>query len=139
MNKYILLIDDDEEELEIFSEALNEIKTPMSCIQSRSGAGAMSLLSYLMPDYIFLDLNMPGMDGMKCLDEIKKTKELYNVPVILYSHTINDETYKRAFEAGATACIKKPSTIHTLAEILQEIFSANGPLKNVLFIKGKNI
>jgi len=139
MNKYILLIDDDEEELEIFSEALNEIKTPMSCIQSRSGAGAMSLLSYLMPDYIFLDLNMPGMDGMKCLDEIKKTKELYNVPVILYSHTINHETYKRAFEAGAVACIKKPSTVHTLAEILQEIFSANGPLKNVLFIKGKNI
>jgi len=139
MNKYILLIDDDEEELEIFSEALNEIKKPMSCIQSRSGASAISLLSYLMLDYIFLDLNMPEMDGLKCLDEIKKTKEPYNVPVILYSHTITDETYKRAFEAGAAACIKKPATVHTLAEILQEIFSIDVPLKNALFLKGKNI
>lgn len=139
MNKYILLIDDDEEELEIFSEALNEIKTPMSCIQSRSATAAMNVLGYLMPDYIFLDLNMPGIDGLKCLDEIKKTRELYNVPVILYSHTITHETSEKAFEAGAAACIKKPSTVHTLAGILQEIFSANGPLKNVLFIKGKNI
>ena len=71
----------------------------MSCIQSRSATAAISLLGYLAPDYIFLDLNMPGMDGLKCLDEIKKTKELHNVPVILYSHCITDDTYKKAFEA----------------------------------------
>src|SRR3954471_22769919 len=124
MKKYILLIDDDEDELEIFSEALEEIKMPMSCIQSRSAMAAMSLLDYLVPDCIFLDLNMPGMNGLVCLEEIKKIKSLSDVPVILYSNWITEETSKKAIGAGAAGCIKKPNEISSLAETLEQIFSS---------------
>jgi len=138
MQKYILLIDDDEDEMDIFSEALDEIQNPMSCIQSTSASAAMSVLNYLIPDFIFLDLNMPGINGLRCLEEIRKVKNLTDVPVILYSNFVNEDTFKKAIEAGAAACIKKPKKIDTLAEILKEIFSMSRPLKNVLFARGKN-
>src|SRR5690349_18486741 len=138
MKNYILLIDDDEDEMEIFSEALDEINKPMSCIQSTSATAAMSVLDYMVPDYIFLDLSMPGINGLRCLEEIKKIKNLSKVPVILYSNFINEDTSQKAIELGAAACIKKPQKVSELAEILNEIFSMDLELKNVFFSGGKN-
>jgi len=122
MKKYILLIDDDKDELEIFSEALDEIKVQMSCIQSTSATAALSLLNYLVPDCIFLDIKMPGMNGFECLEEIKKIESLSDVPVILYSNWVTEETSEKAIEAGAAACIKKPDEINALAKVLEGIF-----------------
>jgi len=123
MRKYILLIDDDEEELQIFSEALGEIQKPMSCVQSRTSSAALSLLSYMVPDYIFLDINFAGIDGFECLEEIKKMEIIDKVPAILYSNWVDGEIQKKAIEKGASACIKKPNTLTALAEILKEVFS----------------
>jgi CheY-like chemotaxis protein len=127
MNRYILLIDDDEDEMQIFSEALDEINKPMSCIQSTSASAAMAVLTYLIPDYIFLDLNMPGINGLKCLEQIRKIKNLDDVPVILCSTFLNEDIQKKAMISGATACIKKPRKVSTLTEILKGIFSINAP------------
>ena len=113
-------------------------KKQMSCIQSTSASAAINVLNNLIPAYIFLDLNMPGINGLKCLEEIKKIKNLVDVPVILYSNFISEDTFKKAIEEGAAACIKKPKTVSTLAEILKGIFSMNTQLKNVLFDEGKN-
>jgi DNA-binding NtrC family response regulator len=138
MQKYILLIDDDKDEMDIISEALDEIDKPMSCIQSTSASAAMNVLNYLTPGYIFLDLNMPDINGLKCLEEIRKIKNLVSVPVILYSNFINEDTFKKAIEAGAAACIKKPRKIDALAEILKGIFSTKSEFKSVLSDKEKN-
>jgi len=138
MKKCILLIDDDADELEIFSEALAEINRPMSCIHSQGAAAALTVLNIVKPDYIFLDVNMPGINGFKCLEEMKKIRSLSDVPIIFYSNWITDDIYKKAIEAGASACIKKPKTVDTLAQILKGIFSMNAQLKHVLFDKGKS-
>lgn len=138
MKKFILLIDDDEDEIEIFSAALDDINNQMDCIQSLSAAAALSVLNYLTPDFIFLDFDMPGVDGLKCLEEIKKIKNLRNVPVTLYSNFLDEDIFKKAAEAGAAACIQKPRKVSELTQILTEMFSLNLPFRNANFREEKS-
>jgi DNA-binding NtrC family response regulator len=121
MKTHILLIDDDEDEWEIFVEALNEIKVPFNCTYARGAEQAMLLLHYLMPDFIFVDFNMPKINGLKCLTEIKKIESMHSVPVILYSNFINDENFRTALILGAATCIKKPHTVGKLAKVLKDV------------------
>src|SRR5215831_8044911 len=125
MNKCILLIDDDPDEIDIFSEALSDIDKPAVCIQVTTSNSAMKMLNDFLPDYIFIDMNMPGTDGLKCLEEVKKMKKLDNVPVYLYSTYISKETFDKAMQCGATGCIKKSETVDQLCKILREVFLTN--------------
>ena len=138
MDRCILLIDDDPDELDIFSDALAEIKKSIVCIQARGASAAMNLLNTLSPDYIFLDINMPEINGLKCLEEIKKVTTLDNVPVILYSNFIDEATVTKALAIGASVCIKKPRKICKLAEILDDMLSMNADLKKAVFAREKN-
>jgi DNA-binding NtrC family response regulator len=138
MDRCILLIDDDPDELDIFSEALNETKRPIVCIQVRGASAAIKLLNSLLPDYIFLDVNMPGMNGLKCLEEIKKVKTSKDIPVILYSNFIDKDIVAKAFTIGASVCIQKPKKMYKLAEILDSILSMNTDSKKAVFVRGKN-
>lgn len=123
MKKCILLIDDDPDELDIFSDALEKIKKPLVCIQARGARAAKSLLNYLLPDYIFLDVNMPEINGLEFLEEIKEINALKEVPVILYSNFIDETVVNKALVAGAAACVKKPRKVSTMAKMLDGIFS----------------
>src|SRR5690348_12426970 len=82
-----LLIDDDPDDREIFGIALEEVDKVCRYITTENGIEALELLedSTSIPDFIFLDLNMPLMDGKECLREIKKIPHLNRVPVIIYS------------------------------------------------------
>lgn len=121
MKKHILLIDNDEDELEIFTAALNEVPVPCDCMWVQSAEHAIKLLHNFSPDYIFIDYNMPKIDGLQCLESIKKIDTIKNVPVILYSNYINDENNQKAISLGAYACLKKPGLIRTLVRKLKEI------------------
>jgi CheY-like chemotaxis protein len=70
----VLLIDDDRDDFEIFSEALRKFDPEVKCEHSIDGEAAIGLLNSMtyLPDYIFLDINMPRMDGKECLSKIKK-------------------------------------------------------------------
>lgn len=81
----ILIVDDDIDDLEIFTEAVNTISTQINCIRALDGAEAMQLLNNINPDIIFLDINMPGMNGAECLSMIKTKEEFKNLPVVIYS------------------------------------------------------
>src|SRR6266487_683666 len=83
-----LLADDDADDQQLFKEALNEIDKSIRCLTASSGEEALNKLKTdlkQLPDYIFLDLNMPRMNGLECLVEIKKTNTLKHIPVIIYS------------------------------------------------------
>lgn len=81
------LIDDDADDRESFEVALNEIDPKIEYITAASGAEGLRMLddSEITPTYIFLDLNMPKMDGWEVLREIKKRPHLKHVPVIILS------------------------------------------------------
>jgi CheY-like chemotaxis protein len=73
------LIDDDEDDLEIFKMALGEIDPSITLHYAFSGVEALKKLNAdpcLIPHVIFIDWNMPRMNGRQCLEEIKKTERL---------------------------------------------------------------
>lgn len=100
----ILNVDDDEEDIEIFCDAVREIDSSIICLIAKSADEALQILQsdIELPEYIFLDINMPKVDGNSCLREIKKDRRLNTIPVIMYStHTrkTDIDTY-RALNAG---------------------------------------
>ena len=123
IDKYILLIDDDADELEIFTDVLNKLKLLVSyyCEQVGTIDDAMIFLKKIRPDFIFLDFNMPLKNGLDGLEEIKRIKNYSGIPIILYSGFIDEEIDKKAMDMGASACLRKPYHTRTLTYKLSTI------------------
>ena len=123
MKNIILLVDDDDDEFDLFMEALRGTNLQYDCIFSKNSEKALHLLYYTVPDFIFIDYNMPKINGLKFIMEIKKIKTHQDVPIILYSTEITDNLAKHAMALGASLCIKKPCEINTLTKILLKILT----------------
>jgi CheY-like chemotaxis protein len=120
-NKSCLLIDDDSEDQEIFVTAVREINSTTKCRVVSDAENALKLLKQTseLPDLIFLDINMPKMDGFEFLVHIKRDQRLSNIPVIFYSTTKDESQISKATKLGASAFISKTSDYKSLCEILQ--------------------
>ena len=130
MNKRVLLVDDDEEDCYIFTQVLQQVDKELEIICVTSGAALLDLLKIKEPpDYIFLDLNMPGMHGLECLRYITHKSALRKTPVIVYSTSSNPRHIKEAFDEGAANYIVKSPSITILKQQFKEIFDANTPLQ----------
>ena len=119
----LLLIDDDEDDQEIFLAALNEISASVKCSAFSAAREALSMLisKEINPEVIFLDLNMPVMNGQQFLVEIKKIKELENIPIIIFSTSSHPGTIQLTKELGAADFITKPNNFDGLINILKPI------------------
>ena len=122
------LIDDDPDDREIFCIALEDTNKGFKCITAPNGKEALQKLSTddsFRPDYIFLDLNMPVMNGKQCLQEIKKIPRLESVPVIIYTTSSYVKDMEETKELGATHFLTKPSRIDRLTRLLEELIENN--------------
>ncbi|HEY6900774.1 MAG TPA: response regulator [Puia sp.] len=119
----ILVADDDNDDLQFFCDAVAEIDPHINCTTASNGIEALQLLesAETRPDFIFLDLNMPKMNGKQCLKHIKNNPIFQSIPVVIYSTSRRPEDIEEAYQAGASAFIKKPNKFHLLKE---EISSA---------------
>ena len=70
--------------------------------------GLQRLAEHADIDLIFLDINMPHMNGLEFLEEVKRNEALAGIPVVIVSTEGKDEDTERALNAGAVAYIKKP-------------------------------
>ena len=115
-----LLVDDDEDDKEIFFLALRDVNPSIKCHVASDGLEALSMLDdpSAVPDYIFLDLNMPLMSGKECLVEIKKRPHLKHIPVIIFSTSASQKDIQDSLELGAASFITKPPLIASLTERL---------------------
>ncbi|MEX1238565.1 MAG: response regulator [Cyclobacteriaceae bacterium] len=121
----VLNVDDDLEDREFFSEALREIDPSITCLIAGSGMEAMTLLQEQMPlpDYIFLDINMPMMDGKQCLKALKSTPQFEAIPVVMYSTSTNTGEIRECYELGAEDFLIKPHSYDKLVNDLLSIFA----------------
>jgi CheY-like chemotaxis protein len=118
----ILNVDDDLEDIEIFCEAVREIDPSILCIVAKSADEALQILhsDIELPQYIFLDINMPKVDGNACLRQIKKDPRLNKIPVIMYStysRRTDLETYK-SLDAGF---LVKKNSYYELVDELKKV------------------
>ena len=122
----LLLIDDDADDQEIFSIALQNISSLIRFVISDNCKDALEKLSkdkMFKPDFIFLDLNMPGMSGSQCLAEIKKQSRLKRIPVIIYTTSSGQRDKDETKKLGADYFLTKPTDINKLITILKKILS----------------
>ncbi len=112
----ILIVDDDVDDLDFFTEAVDELNKEITCVRANNGIEAINLLDEgeVKPDFIFLDLNMPKMDGKKCLQLLKKSPVFQKIPVIIYSTGDRPEDKEELSRLGATAYLVKPTTFAQL-------------------------
>jgi CheY-like chemotaxis protein len=121
-----LLIDDDPDDQEIFLLAVKKTAMPVECeivSSATKGLEKLGAENNFVPNYIFLDLNMPGMDGKMCLSEIRKISHLLNVPVIMYSTSSYIDDIRETRRLGATGFVTKPTDLNVLIKTLREIFT----------------
>ena len=125
------LIDNDEEDQEIFHMALMEADAGLACVFADNGANGLTLLKNdpsFIPSVIFIDMNMPIMDGRQCLEEIKKLPHLKDVPVYIYSTTADPGTIREIKALGAADFIEKPASYKDLTALLSNLLGKQKPL-----------
>lgn len=119
----ILLVDDDEDDRDIFREAVSIVKPDCELRLATDGEQGLSKLQETpdLPDYIFLDVNMPKMDGREFLKQVKADPVYSKVPVVIYSTSNHSSEMGNYFKMGASNFITKPSEFNLLVTYLRSI------------------
>lgn len=123
-NITFFLIDDDVDDTLLFQEVLGELEFPVNFNSAVNGHVALKKLqkeNAILPDVIFLDLNMPVMDGKECLAHLKADTQLSHVPVIMYTTSSQSKDIEETLMSGAVCFITKPTSLKALREILLAI------------------
>ncbi len=118
----ILLADDDTDDCIFFKEALDELLLSTHLTVVHDGEQLMQQLlneTNEFPDVLFLDLNMPRKNGFECLSEIKLSKKLKLLPVIIFSTSFEQEVVNQLYQNGAEYFIRKPSEFSQFKKIIQ--------------------
>jgi len=113
-----LVIDDHREAADMISNMLSFLD-----VQARAAYGpreAMLLLKDSKPDIIFLDINMPGVDGFEVMSYIRRFPDLESVPIVFVTSDDQPETAGKVRKTGALLMIIKPATIESLESALKK-------------------
>ncbi len=119
----VVLADDDVDDCMFFQDALDELPVSVDVTIVNDGVELMRYLSKNadnLPDLLFLDLNMPRKTGFECLTEIKRDEKLKNLPVIIYSTSLDVEVLNVVYEKGAFGYIRKPGDYSQLKKVIHE-------------------
>jgi|SRR5450432_2262183 len=120
--KRILLVDDDADDQLYFKDAINEISPDLQFEVARNGQEALATIGIPPPpDLIFLDLNMPIMNGYECLTALKKTAPYNQIPVVIFTTSKNEQDIQRSKKLGASLFFTKPSNFKLLCNKLDKI------------------
>lgn len=125
---YITLADDDEDDRLFFTDAFSELKINTKVNTFNDGVELMDYLNNpesVLPNVLFLDLNMPRKNGVECLLEIKQNDRFNDIAIAIYSTSSSDEHIEETFVNGANIYIKKPNDFNTLKKILSEVITLN--------------
>lgn len=119
-----LLIDDDKDDQEIFLMAMLRVDPSIECRAVSSCPDALSMFglgSSYSPQYIFLDINMPRVNGLECLTMLREFSALKQTQIILYSTSIDSTVMNQPAAVAASGFLVKPAGFNSLVEALQRI------------------
>lgn len=121
----VLVVDDDPEDREIFCETLQSIDPAIKPIVANNGIEALEYLNQRisLPDFIFLDVNMPKMNGRECLASIKENADFDGITVVMFSTTESPLEISKYKSMGAQF-LQKPSNISGLSRSLKEVLKS---------------
>jgi len=121
----ILQVEDDEDDRVLFAWALKKAGIQAEIVYAYEGAECMKKLETYLPEVIFLDINMAGMNGKDCLKLIRQQQEFDAIPVIIATTSDHEADINDTFQSGATLYVVKPFRAEDLVTLLKRIFTDN--------------
>jgi CheY-like chemotaxis protein len=118
----ILYAEDDIDDYDFFIEILDAIIPGQKCLNARNGQELLDLLEslFVLPDIIFLDINMPNLDGKACLKAIKTDARFKEIPVIVYTTSTSPKDEQHCLQLGASRYMRKPFSKIEAEKMLSE-------------------
>lgn len=124
----VALADDDEDDRFLFKEAIDEIKIQTKLSLFTNGQELMDYLSLpniILPQVVFLDLNMPVKNGLQCLKEIRDNSSLDGMSIAIYSTSSSEKDIEDTFVLGANIYINKPNSFTKLKDAIEKVLQIN--------------
>lgn len=115
----VLFIEDEVNIAFIYARAFEE--SNFSVINAYTGEEGLIMAKNEKPDFILLDVMLPGMNGLDVLKELKSVPSTMNIPVILLTNLSDDTTIKEGFAREAAGYIIK--SFHSTKQIIEEVKS----------------
>lgn len=122
MLEHLFLAEDDEEDKDLFTYIISEISSDIKISFANNGIKLMSLLDNAtqLPDFIFLDLNMPLKTGFECLHDIKNSEKWKQIKTIILSTSSHPEQIKEVYKMGADLYLEKPNSYSRFKDSLSK-------------------
>lgn len=117
----VLVIDDEESIRVAMYEALQQYPEKFDIYTAADGFEAGSLMESIKPDLVILDLVMPGMDGFKVCQNIRRSPSLKHVKIVVLTGFPSDRNLERATELGADLCLAKPIDRSVLFDTIKSL------------------
>jgi CheY-like chemotaxis protein len=121
----IFYTDDDKDDIAIFKDAVVEAGNEINLVINFDGGSLLNLLNNPPPSpaMVFLDWNMPGKNGEEVLTEIRSTKALREIPVLIFTTSSNADNIEVARRKGANMYITKPNSFQDIVQIIRYCLS----------------
>ncbi len=120
-----LIVDDDEDDQEIFIMCVKMVNEHIHCVSAYDGQQAIDMVTSnteLIPRYIFLDVNMPKVNGIECLRALRGIPRLMATDIYMYSTTSEQSVEEESKKLGASGYVVKPVKTSELKDKLRSIF-----------------
>ena len=120
-----LIVDDSSVMRKIVERSLRQAGLELLVVhEAGTGAEGLDVLSAHTVDLILTDINMPSMDGLEFVRQIRARKLASGVPVVMITTESSEEHVKQAIQAGARGYIRKPFTAEQVKERVLPLVSA---------------
>lgn len=126
----ILLVEDNEGDVGLIEEVMEETRIRNNLHVATDGEEAMlyfhgesKFLGFPRPDIVLLDLNLPKLDGLMVLKEIKEDDSLKKIPVVILTTSQAENDILRAYELHANAYVNKPLDFGQFIDVVKSIAS----------------
>jgi CheY-like chemotaxis protein len=125
MTTTIIVIDDDQDDLDTLSDAIREIDSSMVCLSFTNPETAINIMTteFLVPNYIFVDINMPLMTGDQCLKVLRNLESFREVVIIMLSTSMPSSVSNQLKQLGANFTFQKPLKFEDYHQFLKTIFT----------------
>lgn len=137
MNTNLFLAEDDDEDIMFFTDIISDISPDIQISVAKNGIELMSLLKTekQLPDFIFLDLNMPIKTGFECLKEIRSSEKWKAIKIVILTTSSQREQIKEVYKMGADLYLQKPNSYSTFRDTLSKCLQMDWEsLKTILML-----
>ena len=137
MNTNLFLAEDDDEDIKFFTDIISDISPDIQISVAKNGIELMNLLETekLLPDFIFLDLNMPIKTGFECLKEIRSSEKWKAIKIVILTTSSQREQVKEVYKMGADLYLQKPNSYSTFRDTLSKCLQMDWEsLKTILML-----